>query len=320
MAHEVEVVNVTCPLCERTNRLPTDKALRDLGAAKCGLCKEPLFRVRGEALPYLQAQDLSHPLDREALEKLKAIPHADKLLSKWFGSTLDKMAHFNLLANSLEISERQAPRLWQLYREAAGRINIEMPPLFVVQDPQMNAFAIGVGAPLVAVTSGLLDSLGEREIIGVLGHELTHVKLGHGLYRTLAMLIAQSGVRVLDKLLGIGAVLIVPLRIALMRWYQMSELSADRGELVASGCVDTFVQTHMCLAGGKHRFLEQLDVSAFIDQAQRAEAMCDNDLLLYVMEFLDQNRRSHPLVAWRVQHGRQWARTESFFHILTGQQ
>ena len=104
-----------------------------------------------------------------------------------------------------------------------------------------------------------------------------------------------------------------------MRWYQMSELSADRGELVATGSLDTFVRTHMLLAGGKHRFLEELDVHAFIEQAREAETVRDNDLLVYAMELLDQTQRTHPLVAWRVHHGMKWGHSEKFFQILAGQ-
>ena len=49
----------------------------------------------------------------------------------------------------------------------------------------------------------------------------------------------------------------------------------------------------------------------------KAEAMRDSDLLIYALERLDQTRRSHPLVAWHVQYGFQWARTEQFFRILS---
>lgn len=318
MIEPTDFVTIDCRHCKSPNRLPIDKALRDLTKPACGSCKQKLFRANGEPLVDIAYDDLCHPWDRSALATLRSVPYADKLLEKFFAATLDKLSKFNLMAGAVRISERQAPRLWRLYLEAAGRIDVDPPPLFVMQNPMMNAFAIGAGSPQVAVTSGLLDGMGDREILGVLGHELTHVKLGHVLYRTLALLIIQGGLSVFDKLMGIGNVLILPIQLALFRWYQMAELSADRGELIATGSLETFVRTHMLLSGGTSRFMEELDVSAFVDQAYDAEKLRDEDVLVMVMEMFDGAFRSHPLPAWRVHHGLKWAQTADFFNILAG--
>ncbi len=315
----VESVTLKCRACGSGNRFPVERALADLAAVKCGRCLVPLLRVSGEPLTNVRAEDLAHPWDREALKALKAIPYAEKVVSTVFAATLDKLARFQMLAGAVRIDEKQAPRLWRSYLEAAGRVDVDPPPLFIVQDPGMNAFAMGAGAPMVGVTSGLLDGMGEREITGVLGHELTHVKLGHVLYRTIAILVINGGLAILQRLLGIAGALLAPLQVALTRWYQMSELSADRGELLTTGSLETFVRTHMLLSGGNSRYLEEMDVAAFIDQANEAEQLRDGDLLLQITEMFNNNRRTHPLPAWRVHHGMAWARTEPFFKLLAGE-
>src|SRR5690606_22058093 len=104
---------------------------------------------------------------------------ADTIIEKVMSSTLDKLRAFQFMAGAVRVSERQAPRLWRLYLEAAGRIDVDPPPLYIVQDPRLNAFTTGAGAPLVAVTTGLIEAMDDRSILGVLGHELTHVRLGH---------------------------------------------------------------------------------------------------------------------------------------------
>ncbi|MDP6946088.1 MAG: M48 family metalloprotease [Myxococcota bacterium] len=311
-------VELTCRQCGSKNRIPVERALEDLSQPRCGSCKINLLRVDGEALVGLDPDALAHPWDREALEKLQSIPYADKLISTVMGSTVDKLARFQLLAGAIQVSERQAPRLLALYLEAARRLDIDPPPLYITQSPTLNAYAMGAGEPLVAVTTGLLDTMEEREILGILGHELTHVKLGHVLYRTLAILIINGGLGLLDKFMGLGSLLVTPIKIALMRWYQYAELSADRGELIATGSLETAVRAHMLLAGGSSRFIEDLDVGAFIDQAHQAEALRDKEILVTVMEMLDSTARSHPLPAWRVHHLLDWARGEDFFKILAG--
>jgi Zn-dependent protease with chaperone function len=313
-----ESVNLGCRFCGSQNRIPVERALEDLTKVLCGSCKGGLLRVSGEPLVGLSPALLAHPWDKEALDKLKAIPFLDTILGKLLGSTLDKYARFRLMAGAVRVSERQCPTLHRLYLEAAGRLDSDPPPLFLIQSPDLNAFAMGAGAPAIAVTSGLLDSLDDRGVLGVLGHELTHVKLGHVLYRWLAWLIVWGGLSILDRFFGIGRVLIMPIQIALFRWYQMSELSADRGEVVATGSLDTYVRTHLVLSGGTKRLGGELDVPAFIEQAKEAEELRDSELLVWLMELRDSTWRTHPLPAWRVHHGLKWSRSEEFFKILAG--
>lgn len=313
-----DTVTLSCRNCESNNRIPIEKALRDLAKVKCGKCSTGLLRVSGEPLTELNRQDLCHPWDKEALDKLMAIPMADTIISKVFGATFDKLARFYSMASLVRVNERQAPRLWRLYLEAAGRVNCDPPPLFIAQNPTMNAFAGGAGQHYITVTSGLLDKLEDREILGVLGHELTHVRLGHVKYQILARLLAVGGLRILN-FFGLAKFALLPIQIALTKWTQMAELSADRGELLATGSLESFVKTHMLLAGGTSRFQDELNVAAFIDQAHDAEKMKQDDILITIMEMLDSStNRSHPLPAWRVHHGLKWSRTDRFFQILAG--
>ena len=313
-----DAVTLRCRFCTAKNRIPVSRALEDLSKVQCGSCGSGLLRVNGEPLTELKNADLSHPWDHEALEKLRAIPMADTLINKVLGSTLDKLTHFDLMAGAVRVGPEQAPRLWKLYLQAAGRVGVDPPPLFIVQDPQPNAFTLGAGKPQVAVTSGLLEMMDDGCVLGVLGHELTHVRLGHVTYRTLVLLLLQGALKVLD-LFGLAALVVKPVQIALYRWYQMSELSADRGELLTTGSLETFVRTHMILAGGGGKWLAELNVAAFVDQAHAAERLRDGDILLYVLELMRSNRRTHPLPVWRVHHGLQWAQTPAFFELLAGQ-
>ncbi len=76
-----------------------------------------------------------------------------------------------------EVPEASAPRLHAIVAELAGRAGIPKPRVFLVDDPHANAFATGRNPShaVVAVTRGLLDLLDERELRGVLAHEIAHV-------------------------------------------------------------------------------------------------------------------------------------------------
>jgi heat shock protein HtpX len=68
--------------------------------------------------------------------------------------------------------------LFQITQRLAQRAGLPMPKVYVIPDPSPNAFATGRNPShaAVAATEGVLQLLDEREIEGVIGHELTHVK------------------------------------------------------------------------------------------------------------------------------------------------
>jgi heat shock protein HtpX len=77
-----------------------------------------------------------------------------------------------------EVDERSAPELYGIVRELAQRAGLPMPRVYIVDNPQPNAFATGRSPAhaAVAATTGLLQLMSREEIAGVIAHELGHVK------------------------------------------------------------------------------------------------------------------------------------------------
>jgi heat shock protein HtpX len=70
------------------------------------------------------------------------------------------------------------PQLFQMTQELTARAGIPMPNLYIIPNDQPNAFATGRNPQhaVVAVTQGILRILSKEELIGVIAHELSHVK------------------------------------------------------------------------------------------------------------------------------------------------
>jgi heat shock protein HtpX len=90
-----------------------------------------------------------------------------------------------------------APQSHYIYRIVArliSRANLPMPKVYIIQDSVPNAFATGRNPEnaAVAVTSGLLNILDEREIEGVIAHELSHVRHYDILISTIAATVAGA--------------------------------------------------------------------------------------------------------------------------------
>ncbi len=75
------------------------------------------------------------------------------------------------------VDAQQAPDLYRMTEQLVQRANLPMPKLYVIQDASPNAFATGRNPEnaVVAVNTGLLNLLDQREIEGVIAHELGHV-------------------------------------------------------------------------------------------------------------------------------------------------
>jgi heat shock protein HtpX len=96
--------------------------------------------------------------------------------------------------NAREVDARSAPRFYGIVEQLAQRAHLPMPRVYVIDNPQPNAFATGRNPEnaAVAATTGLLQTLSQEEIAGVMAHELAHVKNRDTLIMTLTATIAGA--------------------------------------------------------------------------------------------------------------------------------
>lgn len=93
-----------------------------------------------------------------------------------------------------EVTEAEAPDLYNLIRELTRNAGLPMPKVYIIPDDSPNAFATGRNPEhaAVAVTEGILSILSRDELAGVIGHELGHVKNRDILIQTVAATIGAA--------------------------------------------------------------------------------------------------------------------------------
>jgi heat shock protein HtpX len=93
-----------------------------------------------------------------------------------------------------EIDERAAPDLFRMVRDLSSRAGLPMPRVYLMDNPQPNAFATGRNPEnaAVAVTTGLVQRLNSEEVAGVIAHELAHIKNHDTLIMTVTATIAGA--------------------------------------------------------------------------------------------------------------------------------
>jgi len=93
-----------------------------------------------------------------------------------------------------EVSQGEAPELYQMVGELVNKASLPMPKVYIIENDTPNAFATGRNPEhaAVAVTSGILRILSKEELMGVIGHELSHIRHRDILISTIAATIAGA--------------------------------------------------------------------------------------------------------------------------------
>jgi len=92
------------------------------------------------------------------------------------------------------VTREQAPRLYEITDRLCGRAGIPLPKLYVIPQAQPNAFATGRSPQKAAVacTAGLLETMEDDELEGVIAHELAHIRNRDTLIMSVAATIAGA--------------------------------------------------------------------------------------------------------------------------------
>ncbi len=96
--------------------------------------------------------------------------------------------------HATEVDERTAPQYYGIVRDLAARAGLPMPRVYLIRNPQPNAFATGRNPQnaAVAATTGLLERLSPEEVSGVMAHELAHVQNRDTLTMTITATLAGA--------------------------------------------------------------------------------------------------------------------------------
>ena len=117
------------------------------------------------------------------------IAAAMNLFSYW---NSDKMVL--RMYNAVEVDERSAPEYYRIVQGLAANAGLPMPRVYLIDNPQPNAFATGRNPQnaAVAATTGLLHRLTAEEVAGVMAHELAHVQNRDTLTMTITATLAGA--------------------------------------------------------------------------------------------------------------------------------
>jgi heat shock protein HtpX len=196
--------------------------------------------------------------------------------------------------NAREVDASTAPRFYTMVQELAQRAQIPMPRVYLIDEAQPNAFATGRNPDhaAVAATTGILKLLSERELRGVMAHELAHVKHRDILISTISATMAgaismlanfaaffggrDSEGRPSNPIAGIAMAILAPLAASLIQMAisRAREFEADRGGAEISGDPQALASALEKI----HRYAQGIPMEAAEAHPETAQMMIMNPL------------------------------------------
>ena len=209
--------------------------------------------------------------------------------SYWFSDTMVLKMY-----NAREVDASTAPRFYGMVQELAQRAQLPMPRVYLIDESAPHAFATGRNPnhAAVAATTGILNVLTERELRGVMAHELAHVKHRDILISTVSATMAgaismlanfamffggrDSEGRPSNPIAGIAVALLAPLAASLIQMAisRAREFEADRGGAEISGDPHALASALQKI----HRYAQGMPMEAAERHPETAQMMIMNPL------------------------------------------
>jgi Zn-dependent protease with chaperone function len=199
---------------------------------------------------------------RAAFERMKAVELAVAAGVRMFKN----VGKAELLGHAVKVGPRQFPRVHALAEQSAETLGISTPTLYVVNNPHLNAATYGTNDDsFVMIHSALVDHLADEELLSVIGHECGHIHNCHVVYLT-AMHYLSHMAGMFIRSIGLPALL------ALRAWSRRAEVTCDRAGALCAGDLDISMRALTKLALGSRKLYDQLDMDAFLEQHEEAQA------------------------------------------------
>ena len=310
-----ERYSVRCRYCGQKNSVREDYINNQ---AVCGRCRLPLSNAPHKKFADLSKHDYIHPADSKALAALRVIPGVDTALKKLLTVTGESAIRVSFMASAVKVTPKQCPDLHAKLQIACTTLGVDMPELYVQQNPIVNAFTGGVDKPIIVLHSALIERLTDDEKLAVIAHEVGHIHAEHVLYLTAARLLEAIANASLANLVPgsdiIKFLISGGISSALLAWARRAELSCDRAAMLVVQDKDVIGRTMMKLCGGT--FASSVDYDLFLEQAKEFQKNYDEKSLDKFWADIITAGLSHPFPVWRVAEIMKWVEDGEYEKVM----
>lgn len=214
-----------------------------------------------------------HPLEMKALENLRKTKGLQMLVNKFHEIGIEQNMQLQYRSNCIRVTEQSFSHLKYLLDKARDILQVNQKVhLYIQRSEQIGGLSIGVEKPMIILSSLAVDRLTHQELLFVLGREVAHLAHHHTLYKEIGLIFPDLMEAFSVVTLGISSLVSAGLRYALYQWDRMSELTADRGGLLACQDANAAILFFAKLAGWPESQWNSINISEFKRQVDAFEA------------------------------------------------
>jgi Zn-dependent protease with chaperone function len=221
-----------------------------------------------------------------------------------------RVAFGTFLHDSVQVSPRQFPEIYDLLTECADRLSIPVPRLLIgpgQSGMEMNAYTFGTDEHcFIHVSSFLALQLAPEELRFVLGHECGHIQNQHVTYLTLAYLLHYQLFTKFWKEPDLYKFPMLATKVPLATWQRRAEVTADRAGAICAQDTEVGCRALIKLRLGFASLAKDIDVDAYLaqgDDLRKSGFVVRGQELTY----------SHPLVIKRIKMLRLFSQSDLFY-------
>ena len=257
--------------------------------------------------------------DRKALNVLKKIPLLPIAIKKFYEIGADRWLYCWNMGTSVRCGPNQFGTLDGILGECCEVLDMPKPELYVTSNPFPNAHTGGVERPYITIRSAIISTLSDEQMYHLMGHELGHIKCGHVLYKSVAIVLIPLLEIIARRTFGLGDAAQIALLAAFFEWSRQAEISCDRSGMLCSQSFDISSTSLLAMAHGPSRMSGEANVEAFLDQARTYQDMDLSDAIGKILIFYFHGMNAtHPMPVHRMQHLDKWHADGSYQKIMDG--
>lgn len=193
-----------------------------------------------------------------------------------------KVSHIKTEKNMIRASEHNFRDIYNLSKIAAFRVKIPLPEIYIMQEPDFNAYTLGIYKyGFIVINSSMIDSFKPEEILFVIGHEMGHMKRYHTTWLNLFYPAKAGGIKLI----------FAPLMQYIFNiWSVKAEYTADQAGLIACRELRPAILCLLKLSGGPN-VEEEVDFAKIMNREDE-----HTDILSSIVEYFS----NHPFIENRI--------------------
>ncbi len=206
----------------------------------------------------LSINDFAHPDDLAAINSLMKVKAIDTFMSKLEDKSNQVFIRTNTLGEQVRITEENNPKLYSIVKNVCDILDYEhIPEIYTYRNYLLDVEPNGVDQPIIVIPDFVVNNMDENMQYFAIGRAITRLKSGYLKFYTVArlMLFITYSIPFVSEATSL----------ALSNWLRKSELTADRGGLLACQNFQTAARFLMCEAGMPIKETKTVKVHDYIE-------------------------------------------------------